>query len=663
MEVQNKYKDPQPIIKYFYQIWDTNNKIICKGKLFCGSEVSKLVGTIVLTHIPLALYYAFIVPYFQDRDRGYYLIIMIVSHAIIVITLFILSLMDPGVIPKISPEFDRHGEISKIPTQDYRKAQYKFNLLNVMVNKSHFLKLKYCKTCCIYRAPRTSHCPNCNNCVERFDHHCPWLGTCVGKRNYKFFYLYLLATSFCCIFAIVTCIQQQVLSTHEFMDENSGMGRAKAYGKALKDNPSAIIISLYCFLFSFFIVALFIFHNFLILNGTTTHEFIKKFWVYTSGNPNSTTLSANLFRSLCNSYTKSNLKLKDKIVQNNYQEKIQQQNHYTSSQNFEHVQYQQKLNYEHSNQQKSQQSLSQNGKIKNNDNNIEYEDNTNNQYDIPKNTNLNLNILPFLPPLNKAVENEVNQNGIEIQVDQFSNKNISPEKQQNKSSHNQNFAGHAAVAEDLENQNNIEINRNSSKKNSSNNQNIYKNNFQNHNLSESKQKQNQNKKDSISQKQAQNTDNVIIFKDQDSDEENDSPQINNENIEIDEINDKKNKYIIKNQHENNLNNHHNQSKNRLQSFNESQNHHISNNNNINNNNIDEESVKFDTEKVSQTHENYNGPMSFSKRRQIQSQQQQNLSQQQQNQFQQQIQNTSENQNQNSQLSGINQMKSSKPRQE
>lgn len=101
-----------------------------------------------------------------------------------IILLFLASGRDPGIIPRNfhPPESEDDGsnisaewlgsQSSGPPTLPPTK--------DVMVN-GVVVRVKYCQTCMLYRPPRCSHCSICNNCVERFDHHCPWVGQCIGK--------------------------------------------------------------------------------------------------------------------------------------------------------------------------------------------------------------------------------------------------------------------------------------------------------------------------------------------------------------------------------------------------------------------------------------------------------------------------------------------------
>ena len=49
-----------------------------------------------------------------------------------------------------------------------------------------------CADCLTVRTSRSKHCSVCNRCIERFDHHCPWINNCVGVNNHRYFYIFVL---------------------------------------------------------------------------------------------------------------------------------------------------------------------------------------------------------------------------------------------------------------------------------------------------------------------------------------------------------------------------------------------------------------------------------------------------------------------------------------
>lgn len=70
------------------------------------------------------------------------------------------------------------------------------------VSSSEASQWRWCDFCQVYQPPDGAHCPDCNVCIAGYDHHCVWMGTCIGRRNYRQFvrfnvsWLYYLAYVF-----------------------------------------------------------------------------------------------------------------------------------------------------------------------------------------------------------------------------------------------------------------------------------------------------------------------------------------------------------------------------------------------------------------------------------------------------------------------------------
>ncbi|KAI9310199.1 DHHC palmitoyltransferase-domain-containing protein [Zopfochytrium polystomum] len=127
------------------------------------------------------------------------------------------------------------------------------------------MKLKYCQSCLIWRTPRAAHCYVCDRCVDVHDHHCPWTGNCIGKRNYRFFVAFLLTTSLLDIFVFAGSIATIVLR-----EPDSG-----SVFDSIAETPALFVIALLSGGLFLSLSSLLGYHLWLSGQNLTTHEEIR----------------------------------------------------------------------------------------------------------------------------------------------------------------------------------------------------------------------------------------------------------------------------------------------------------------------------------------------------------------------------------------------------
>ncbi|KAI9161212.1 hypothetical protein LWI28_015484 [Acer negundo] len=178
--------------------------------------------------------------------------------------LFLTSGRDPGIIPRNShlPDSDEPFDMTT-PSMEWVNNNKSLNLKlprtkDVLVN-GHTIKVKFCDTCLLYRPPRASHCSVCNNCVQRFDHHCPWVGQCIGLRNYPFFICFISSSTVLCIYVFV-------------FSWINVLRQKGSFWSLMSHDVLSVCLIVYCFIAVWFVGGLTVFHLYLISTNQTTYE-------------------------------------------------------------------------------------------------------------------------------------------------------------------------------------------------------------------------------------------------------------------------------------------------------------------------------------------------------------------------------------------------------
>ncbi|KAI9094610.1 DHHC palmitoyltransferase-domain-containing protein [Phlyctochytrium arcticum] len=168
------------------------------GRLF----VVGVTGLILF--VPITTQYFIFFPWLffhPERSKLLWLGPFNIFSASILINYFLGVATDPGRVPtSYNPEAkestkDVSSKGARKTHQDKRGKQSGKSTVQASPTELIAGKPRWCKTCMVFKPPRSHHCSVCNRCVLKMDHHCPWLNNCIGHENQAYFLRFVVSVT------------------------------------------------------------------------------------------------------------------------------------------------------------------------------------------------------------------------------------------------------------------------------------------------------------------------------------------------------------------------------------------------------------------------------------------------------------------------------------
>lgn len=144
-------------------------------------------------------------------------------------------------------------------------------------------KCEFKRVCVVCRAQKTMrsiHCKDCGRCVDRHDHHCPWIDNCVGMGNQRPFFCFvvvLFATVVGYTYAVAIYLIEAVLpgiANGSFRSLVHSLWNGSVWPFL---NPFFVLVNLALnILWTFFVGALVVRHSVYIMVNITTSEVLLR---------------------------------------------------------------------------------------------------------------------------------------------------------------------------------------------------------------------------------------------------------------------------------------------------------------------------------------------------------------------------------------------------
>ncbi|KAK3711871.1 Eukaryotic peptide chain release factor GTP-binding subunit [Vermiconidia calcicola] len=264
-----------------YEYTASNHAFLLRGRLLTTKAKPLSIMTFLLTVLPAALFFAFSAPWLWHNVSPAIPVVFGYIFYITISSFLHGAFSDPGVLPRNAHPHPRSEAeerdpltpgpattewimVKTFPSRDVVSASENGAPATAME-----VPTKYCKSCSIWRPPRTHHCRICDACIETQDHHCVWLNNCVGRRNYRFFFSYVAFGSLLALLLLAFSLVHVGLYArqHNLSFSSSLSGRVQ--------ERMAFAMFIYSVLALPYPGSLFAYHLFLIARGETTREYLN----------------------------------------------------------------------------------------------------------------------------------------------------------------------------------------------------------------------------------------------------------------------------------------------------------------------------------------------------------------------------------------------------
>lgn len=271
-----------------YEYFAGNMLFFVEGRCLNTRAKPLNVVTFILTVLPAALFFGFEAPWIWRNITPAIPIVFAYVFFIALSAFLHAAFSDPGILPRNLHPHAPNPQEEKDPltvgppntewvmVKTFPSSRQQPNLESMAedgeaagATTAMEVPTKYCKSCNIWRPPRTHHCRVCDACIETQDHHCVWLNNCVGRRNYRYFFAYVGFSSVMAFLLIAFAL------THIAVYANQN---GISFGESLSGRTEervAFAMFIYAVLALPYPGSLFGYHLFLVGRGETTREYLN----------------------------------------------------------------------------------------------------------------------------------------------------------------------------------------------------------------------------------------------------------------------------------------------------------------------------------------------------------------------------------------------------